>query len=449
MSTAPRGSPARHALAIVVAAVAAARCHAGEPPPVAALAAQLAGEHCHYRAEYDRCSAAPLFSLEKLLQPRRHTCVWWAARCLEQRGQAAAAAVPALVAALCDGPNDFDTGDGVIAARSAVAGALAAAGDPAAVPALVHALEHARPYDRARISGAIASREPAARPALVAALASFGPRAAAAAPALAALLRERNADVDLNSGAAARIAQIEAMVPSRPDQPPRLYFDDGLAQDAAAALGSVGAVGEIPLLIASLDNRGSARGAAVGLGRLESAARAAAPRLRILLADPAYHADARVAAAQALGAIGDATAVPIIISMLADEALVDGCLPALAALGPKAAPAVPALAALVAAPSGAVRDGRGIHYGVRASTVHHRRLRAVDALAAVGDELAFAVLAKTLTDSEIGPAACRALRRLDPEGDRLRAAVAALPAARLAAYRRDRFQSNPCLECRP
>ena len=141
--------------------------------------------------------------------------------------------------------------------------------------------------------------------------------------------------------------------------------------------------------------------------------------------------------------------MPAIILLLADEALVDGCLPALAALGPAAAPAAAALAALVAAPSGAVRDGRGIHYGVRATAVHHRRLRAVDALAAIGDELAFAVLADALTDSEIGPAACRALRRLDLEGDRLRAAVAALPPARLAAYRRDRFQSNPCLDRRP
>jgi HEAT repeat protein len=295
----------------------------------------------------------------------------------------------------------------------------------------------------------VASREPAARPALVAALASFGPRAAAAAPALAALLRERNADLELNRDAAARIAQIEAMAPPRPDQPPRLYFDDGLAHDAAAALGSVGAVGEIPLLITSLDNRGAARGAAVGLGRLGPAARAAAPSLRRMLADPSYHADARAAAAQALGAIGDPAAVSVIMPLLADEALVDSCLPALAALGPIAAPAVPALAALVAAPSGAVRDGRGIHYDVRATAVHHRRLRAVDALAAIGGEPAFAVLAEALTESEIGPAACRALRRLDPEGARLRAAVAALPAARLAAYRRDRFQSNPCLDRRP
>lgn len=419
-----------------------------EPPPVAALAAQLTGEHCRIRAEYDRCTQAPLLDADLLLRPRRHSCVWWAARCLEQRGPAATAAVPALVAALRDGPNDFDTGDGVIAARSATAGALAAIGDPAAVPALIHALEHARPYDRARISGAIASPQPAARPALVAALASFGPRAAAAAPALAAMLRERNADLELNRDAAARIAQIEAMVPPRPDQPPRLYLDDGLAQDTAAALGSVGAVGEVPLLTASLDNRGAARGAAVGLGRLGPAARAAAPRLRRMLADPAYHADARVAAAQALGAIGEADAVPAIILLLADEVLVDGCLPALAALGPAAAPAVPALAALVAAPSGAVRDERGIHYGVQATAVHHRRLRAVDALAAIGGELAFVVLTEALTDSEIGPAVCQALRRLDPGDVRVRAAVAALSEAKLTGYRRDRFQSNPCLDRR-
>lgn len=442
----PRRWSATAAVAAAAMLATSARCES--PPAVAGLVAQLEGRHCRYRAEYDRCTTAPLLSWDLLLEPRRHSCVYWAARCLERLGPAAGAAVPALAATLRDGPNDFDTGDGTIGARSAVAGALAAIGDPAAVPALVYALEHARPYDRAAITGALASAQPAARPAIIAALVSFGPSARPAAPALAAVLRERNADFAYNRHAAARISELEASFPPPPERARRLYFNDQLAEAAAAALGAVGAAEELALLVASLDNRGAARGAAEGLGRLGTAARPAAPRLRTLLADPAYQADARIATAQALAAIGDAGAVPAIAAGLESAELVDGYLSALAAFGPAADPAAPALAVLVSTPSGVVRDGRSIAYDVRASQIHHRRMRAIDTLGSIGGEQAFSVLARALPDPEIGAGACRALQRLDPEGARIRAVVARLTESDLAAYRESRFQINPCIDRR-
>ena len=420
----------------------------GSPPPVAELAAQLEGEHCRYRAGYDRCTAAPFLSLDLLLRPRRHSCVYWAARCLEQIGPPAGAAVPALVSTLRDGPNDFDTGDGTIDARSEVARALAAIGDPAAIPALAFVLEHARPYDRATITGAIASGEPAARPAIIAALASFGPRARPAAPALAAVLAQRNADLEFNRDAAARIAELSARFPPPPEQPRRLYFNDQLAEAAAAALGSAGATEAVPLLVASLDNLGAARGAAEGLGKLGAAALPATPRLRAILAAPEYQADAKVAAAQALAALGDAAAVPAIAAGLESAELVDGYLPALRAFGATADPAVAAIAAIVRTPSGVVRDGKSIAYDVRASQIHHRRMRAIEALESVGSQRAFAALARALPDWEIGPAACRALRRIDPTGDRIHEVVARLTETDLAAYRESRWQINPCIDQR-
>jgi HEAT repeat protein len=414
---------------------------------IADLVAQLDGP-CRFRATYDRCEPRALLSLDLLFQPRTHTCVYWAATCLAQMGPEARAALPALLHALRDGPNDFDTGDGTIGTRSAVARALAAIGDPAAVPGLVHALVHAEAYDTAALTGTIRDGRPAARLALVAAIASFGPGARSAAEALAAVLEERNADREYNRDAAARITVLARRLGTPEEQPPRLYFNDQLAEAAAAALGSVGAVEAVPLLVVSLENRGAARGAADGLGRLGEAARPAAWRLRAILASPDYQADAKIAAAGALGRIGDRTVARALADGLADRFLVHGFLDALAPLGPAAEPAVPAVVRVLVSPSGAVRVGNAVHLDVAASRAKHRRLHAAETLGRIGTDSAFAALVGVLTDWEIGATACWELRRLDPGGTRIRNAVAHFTPEELARYRETRVELNPCLDPR-
>ena len=92
------------------------------------LVAQLRGEHCrfHYsppedpsgvgcRREWFRSPLTGLFSPHA-----PYECTAWAARCLSAMGSTAKDAVPALVHAIEHGPDDFETGDGPIPARTYV-----------------------------------------------------------------------------------------------------------------------------------------------------------------------------------------------------------------------------------------------------------------------------------------------------------------------------------------
>lgn len=109
-------------------------------PDVAEVVAQLEGRHCRYSAQLlTKCQPRPPRGLLDYLftrQDDRWTCPTGAARCLAKMGPAAAAAVPALIRALEQGPPDYDTGDGVIPVRSSVIKALGKIGDARAVEPL-------------------------------------------------------------------------------------------------------------------------------------------------------------------------------------------------------------------------------------------------------------------------------------------------------------------------
>ena len=164
-------------------------CGRGDPPSarpatlgdVKALAEQVRGGACSFdrSRESPRCTHFALPDLAWLndrylgsAPTRRYACVADAAECLAEFGPAARDATPALIEALERGPNDYDTGDGVIPSRSYVASALGKLGDPRAIEPLGRALRSGVPMDRG--PGALESREPAARGAVVLALARFG-----------------------------------------------------------------------------------------------------------------------------------------------------------------------------------------------------------------------------------------------------------------------------------
>ncbi len=118
-------------------------------------------------------------------------CKIAAAKFLGEMGPEANQAVPVLIAALENGPNDLDTGDGILLFRSTVAMALAKIGDPAAIPALVEKLKKSEPATLA----AGASYPPGwqfatgvGQEAVVSALGMFGPQAKEAVPYLKDLL---------------------------------------------------------------------------------------------------------------------------------------------------------------------------------------------------------------------------------------------------------------------
>lgn len=111
-----------------------------------------------------------------------------AVRLLAREGANAAAAVDPLIELLANGPNDYDTGDGIIPFRSEVALALGRIGDAKAVDALVARIR--LPPEPATLTAgasvAPAGRTPTLRPHIACAesLALFGARAGRAIPAL-------------------------------------------------------------------------------------------------------------------------------------------------------------------------------------------------------------------------------------------------------------------------
>lgn len=114
-----------------------------------------------------------------------------AAHLLGQMGSVASAAVPALIDVLLTGPNDVETGDGVLPLRSMVVKALGEIGDPAAIGPLIDKLKVREPCS---LSPGASLGHPLTTPpvgvghtAIVKALARFGALAHPAIPVLEAL----------------------------------------------------------------------------------------------------------------------------------------------------------------------------------------------------------------------------------------------------------------------
>jgi HEAT repeat protein len=155
----------------------------GAWPDADDVVAQLEGRHCRYSVQLlTECQPRPPRGLFEYLFTRhddRWTCPTGAARCLAKMGPAAAAAVPALVRALEQGPPDYDTGDGVIPVRSSVIEALGKSGDARAVEPLGRAVS-----------------EPPYAVAALWALRDLGPLAQGQAGAVASALEARVADTE-------------------------------------------------------------------------------------------------------------------------------------------------------------------------------------------------------------------------------------------------------------
>lgn len=412
------------------------------------MIAQLEDRACRFSDDPNApCTQTPIWSawLHRLDPLAKYRCALGAARCLESMGPRAAHAVPALVKALREGPNDYDTGDGVIAPRSAIAGALGAIGDPRAVGPLAGALRNAVPADRG--AGAIASREPAARHALVEALGRFGHAAGPHWELIAAVLRERNSDssyleqqreqyersaatelvvADLKrrnpeaTSYAVPPAEIE-MARRRLDRSSSVYvreFEwrvrDPLASAAARALGRLGRAETVPLLIATLRNPPAAEAAAGALAELGQPSTEVGPALRGIVESRSCGPSARSAAARALGRLGDERSAILLARGLSDSDLCEACASGLKDLGPRARAALPALKGVLEQPSMAEHNGRGLFYSVEATRQLGYKIAAVRAIESIAGAQAIEILTPYLRDPDIGSAVRSALRRIDP-----------------------------------
>ena len=119
-----------------------------------------------------------------------------AARMLGKMGPEAVDAVPALLEALKNEPNDIDTGDGVLPYRSEIAIALGKIGDTRAIAPLTEKLKvHEKATLGAGYSGGTSPYQPTGvgHAAIVEALGMFGDKAKSAAPFIRAL-KDTNMD---------------------------------------------------------------------------------------------------------------------------------------------------------------------------------------------------------------------------------------------------------------
>jgi HEAT repeat protein len=179
------------------------------------------------------------------------SCQMWAAECIGEMGFAARAATPALIAAVRHGPNNYDTGDGIIPIRDRIVRALGQTGDERALEPLLEALENPRPVDAGPGAVGYASKEPVGEVAALGALGLLGP---AAAPAIGRILPFL----------------------SRPIAHPR---DEWIVRSAATALGQIQDPAAIPALMEALSDPKRAPHAARALGEFGPAAGEAAPAL--------------------------------------------------------------------------------------------------------------------------------------------------------------------------
>jgi hypothetical protein len=151
------------------------------------LVEQLQGGTCRYeaqssdwkgRVEQFRCSKLPWQPFRRLTVAHPDlTFKLDAARCLQALGHDAKGAVPALLDALRNDIDVYDTGDGLLLARGSYAQALGAIGDPRAIDPLIDTLRHSQ----------VETRTAAAQ-----ALGEFGSAARNAADSLSEQLRDAN-----------------------------------------------------------------------------------------------------------------------------------------------------------------------------------------------------------------------------------------------------------------
>jgi hypothetical protein len=430
------------AFTLLTAAWAPARA-AGEAD-VNALIAQLENRGCRYSENpLTPCSSGtPLSGWMRRLDPlARYRCALGAAHCLESLGASAAPAVPALLRALREGPNDYDTGDGLIATRSAIASALGAIGDPRAIDPLAEALKSAVPADRG--AGAIASREPAARLAIVEALGRFGRSAGRHWSLIGAVLRERNADLSYLEQQREQYEQSAAMdlvieelkrrhpestsfeVPPDQIEQARHRLDrsdpgyvrefearsrDPLATAAAEALGHLGRAEAAPLLIETLKNPAAAGAAASALAELRHRSPAATEALRAVFASRNYGPSTKARVARALGRLGDERSVGLLAAGLVDPELCEACADGLGEMGSQAQAALPALQDILRQPSLAQRSHRGTVYGVDATRQLANQIAAVRAIERIDLQGTLESLGRYSQYPDIGAAVRRALR---------------------------------------
>jgi hypothetical protein len=181
----------------------------------------------------------------------------WAAECLGQMGEESAPAIPALIEAVRDGPNNYDTGDGVIPTRDKIVQALGSVGDERALQPLLEALDNPRPVDTGPGAVGYASEEPQGEAAALEALGLLGPLAQGA---------------------------VEKIIPflSRPIKDSR---DERIVRAAAQSLGRIQDTAAIPALIAALSDPARAPFIARALGEFGPKAEEAAPALIRLIED--------------------------------------------------------------------------------------------------------------------------------------------------------------------
>lgn len=406
-------------------------------PDLEELSLQLENRSCAYSTQtFEACRLRPLS--DRLIDAafgwlisshQQYACPLGAARCLEKMGPQAVPAVPALLKALEEGPDDFDTGDGVIGVRSGIAAALAATRDPRAVAALAAALER-RPAQSER--------------AILAALGSFGPQAGAHWKLVADRLHTRNLDREFGArmreqfewSLALEMAQREiqrrnpdmtsyvipneeiAAARGRIDRAAPSYLkalegrsEDPVAAAAARALGEMRRPEAAEVLAETLTNFNAARAAAWALGETGRSSPTAVSRLRQALGSDALGPAARSECARALGRLQAVQSIPQLRSLLARPDFAVAAAAALGDIGAPARAALPELKKLAMLPSLAVRKGNALHFSVEASARGDAKRAAVRAILSIDAEGAAAFLEPLTTDPDLDGVIRHALRR--------------------------------------
>ena len=259
-----------------------------EKDKLSALIGQLQGQCCVYEvgsneqnpSGFCRKRSNPSPSLSK------YWCVSQAALCLGDMGKEASSAVPALIEALETGPNNYNTGDGIIPTRNDIMIALGQIGDPRAVKPLIAALHSPRledthwgGYQRPQLLG---------QDTAMYALGLLGPTAKEAVPHIIPFLKSS---------------------------------DSNLFEAASKALVQIKDTKAIPPLTEALNHPTHARLALSALEEFGPLADQAVPDL-VKIVETSTHVNYALEAANAIGKIRGKTAIPK-ISIMYEKKIID------------------------------------------------------------------------------------------------------------------------------